>query len=124
MFVAGIWSTGSYPCSLGYAKAGPRSGRGRETELFKGLFVGGGKGLCKGLHYTGTGNSGRPCLKRRSGIIECTRRDDVTVQVAERLPTVRVVPEQVCGERAGEPVERVVEALERFAFGIQYRLRM
>ena len=28
MFVAGIWSTGTYPSSLGFAKAGPRSGAG------------------------------------------------------------------------------------------------
>ena len=28
MFVAGIWSTGTYPTSLGFAKAGPRSGAG------------------------------------------------------------------------------------------------
>ena len=28
MFVAGIWSTGTYPSSLGFAKAGPRSGVG------------------------------------------------------------------------------------------------
>ena len=28
MFVAGIWSTVSYPSSLGFAKAGPRSGAG------------------------------------------------------------------------------------------------
>ena len=28
MFVAGIWSIGSYLSSLGYAKAGPRSGAG------------------------------------------------------------------------------------------------
>ncbi len=27
-FVAGIWSTGTYPSSLGFAKAGPRSGGG------------------------------------------------------------------------------------------------
>ena len=28
MFVAGIWSTGTDPSSLGFAKAGPRSGGG------------------------------------------------------------------------------------------------
>ncbi len=28
MFVVGIWSTGTYPSSLGFAKAGPRSGAG------------------------------------------------------------------------------------------------
>ena len=37
MSVAGFWSTGTDPSSLGITKAGPRSGRGRETELFKGL---------------------------------------------------------------------------------------
>ena len=38
--VAGIWSTGSYPSNLGFAKAGPRSGAWTETELFKGLLQG------------------------------------------------------------------------------------
>ena len=28
MFVSGTWSTGAYPSSLGFAKAGPRSGAG------------------------------------------------------------------------------------------------
>ena len=42
MFVAGIWSTGTYPSSLGFAKAGPRSGGGDGKLSFSKVSGGAG----------------------------------------------------------------------------------